>query len=157
MLKKNLLSFIFIFIIFFLDRISKYIILKLAESSNELNLTVTSFLDFNLVWNKGIAFGLLSFNQNFYYNLITLMIILVTTLIFWFLQRTKGTERIGFLMIFGGSIGNIFDRLYYSSVIDFIDININNFHWFIFNVADIFIFLGVIMLLILELLKKNKI
>ena len=99
----------------------------------------------------------LSFNQNFYYNLITLMIILVTTLIFWFLQRTKGTERIGFLMIFGGSIGNIFDRLYYSSVIDFIDININNFHWFIFNVADIFIFLGVIMLLILKLLKKNKI
>tara|TARA_Y100000389_G_scaffold137407_1_gene134959 strand:+ start:960 stop:1445 length:486 start_codon:yes stop_codon:yes gene_type:complete len=156
-LKKNLLSFFIVTIIFILDRLSKYIILKLSEPLGELNISITSFLDFNLLWNDGIAFGLLSFEQNLYYNVITLVIILVTLIVIWFAHKSKGLEKYCFLMIFGGSLGNIFDRLYYSSVIDFIDININNFHWFIFNVADMFIFLGVIMLLILELLNKNKI
>jgi signal peptidase II len=156
-LKKNLLSFFIVTIIFILDRLSKYIILKLSEPLGELNVSITSFLDFNLLWNDGIAFGLLSFEQNLYYNVVTLVIILVTFIVIWFAHKSKGLEKYCFLMIFGGSIGNIFDRLYYSSVIDFIDININNFHWFIFNVADMFIFLGVIMLLILELLNKNKI
>ena len=156
-IKKNLLNFFIIITIFTLDRLSKYFILKLSEPLGELNISITSFLDFNLLWNDGIAFGLLSFEQSLYYNVITLVIILVTLIIIIFAYKSKGLEKNCFLMIFGGSLGNIFDRLYYSSVIDFIDININNFHWFIFNVADMFIFFGVIMLLILELLKKNRI
>lgn len=155
MLKKNLTNLIIVFSIFFLDRISKYIILSFSESQNEFNYSVTTFLDFNLVWNSGIAFGLFSFDQSIYYNLITSIIILVTLLIIWVALKSKSLEKISYLMIVGGSFGNIFDRLYYSSVIDFIDINYNNFHWFIFNVADIFISLGVLLLIYLEFFKKK--
>ena len=71
--------------------------------------------------------------------------------------KTKGLEKLAFMIVFGGSLGNIFDRLYYSSVPDFIDIHIGNFHWFIFNVADIFITLGVILLITLEIFSKKKV
>ena len=157
MLKKNVSSLIIVFTVFFLDRLSKYIILDLSHASDDLNFSVTSFINFNLVWNKGIAFGLFSFDQSIYYNLITLIIVLVTSAIIWFALKSKGLEKISYLMIIGGSFGNIFDRLYYSSVIDFVDINYNNFHWFIFNVADIFISLGVIILIVLEFLTVKKI
>ncbi len=86
----------------------------------------------------------------------TAVIILITLIIFWMITKTKEIEKLGFMMIFGGSLGNIFDRLYYNSVPDFIDIHINNFHWFIFNGADIFISIGVILLIVLELFRKNK-
>ncbi len=153
MLKKNLLSFFIVTIIFTLDRLSKYIILELSKPLDQLNISVTSFLNFNLVWNDGIAFGLLSFRDNFYYNMITCIIITVTSIILWFSIKSRGYEKMGFLMILGGALGNIFDRIYYSSVIDFIDINYENFHWFIFNVADMFITLGIIMLILIEIFK----
>jgi len=155
MLKKNLFSLIIVIVVFSLDRVSKYIILKLSQPLNELNLNITSFLNFNLVWNDGIAFGLFSFEQNFYYNLLTIIIIIITSIIIWLAFKANGLEKISYLMIIGGSLGNIFDRIYYSSVLDFIDISINNFHWFIFNVADIFISIGVILLIILEFFKKK--
>jgi len=156
MLKKNLFSFLLVVSIFTLDRVSKYIILEKSKALEVLNINVNSFLNFNLVWNNGIAFGLLSFNENFYYHSITFLIILITVLIVWFAYKSNGLEKISFLMITGGSLGNIFDRLYYSSVIDFIDLNYNNFHWFIFNVADIFITLGVVVLITLEFFKLKK-
>ena len=154
--KKNFLSFFVVTIIFSLDRLSKYIILRLSEPSGELDISITSFLNFNLLWNDGIAFGLFAFEQNIYYNLITSIIIFITILIIWFAYRSKGLEKISFLLVIGGSFGNLFDRFYYSSVIDFIDLSYKNFHWFIFNVADIFISLGVIMLISLELFKNKK-
>ena len=154
-LKKNIPSLLIVFIVFLLDRVSKYIILKLSQPLGELDISVTSFLDFNLIWNNGIAFGLFSFEQNFYYNFFTLLIILITSIIIWLSYKADGLEKISYLMIIGGSLGNIFDRIYYSSVPDFIDISINNFHWFIFNVADIFISAGVILLIILEFFKKK--
>ena len=156
MLKNNIFSLFLVIFIFTLDRLSKIIIIKLSEPLNELNISVTSFINFNLIWNEGIAFGLLSFDDKFYYNLITLLIVLITSIIIWFANKSKGVEKLGFLMIVGGSLGNLFDRIYYSSVPDFIDISINNFHWFIFNVADIFITIGVILLIILEFFKKKK-
>ena len=157
MIKKNFLSLFFIGIIFLLDRISKYYILETSKSFEKFNIQITSFLNFNLIWNDGIAFGLFSFQQNVYYKIITIIIVIITAIIIWFALRSKGLEKIGFLMISGGSLGNIFDRLYYSSVIDFIDISYNNFHWFIFNVADIFITSGVIMLISIEFIKSKKI
>ena len=157
MLKRISRDFWIIFFIFLLDRSSKYFITNLSDPMNGLNIEITSFLNFNLIWNKGIAFGLLSFDQDFLYNIITFVIFLITILIFWFSQKTKGLEKIGFLIIVGGSSGNIFDRIYYSAVADFIDISINNFHWFIFNVADIFISIGVITLIMLEIFFKKKI
>ena len=109
------------------------------------------------MWNNGIAFGLFSFNQNIYYNVITSIIILVTSAIIWIAYKSNGLEKVSYLVIIGGSFGNIIDRLYYSSVIDFIDISYNNFHWFIFNVADIFITSGVIILIVLVYMSKQKV
>ena len=156
MLKKNILNLFFVIFIFTLDRLSKIIILKFSEPLNELNISITSFINFNLIWNEGIAFGLLSFDNQVYYNLVTLLIVLITLIIIWLANKAIGIEKISFLMIVGGSLGNLFDRIYYSSVPDFIDISVNNFHWFIFNVADIFITIGVILLIILEFFKKEK-
>jgi|TARA_Y100000389_G_scaffold203603_1_gene252630 signal peptidase II len=153
-LKKNI-SLIIVLVVFLLDRISKYIILKLSQPLGELDIYVTSFLNLQLIWNNGIAFGLFSFEQNIYYNLFTFLIITITFIIIWLSYKTEGLEKISYLLIIGGSFGNIFDRIFYSSVPDFIDISINNFHWFIFNVADIFISIGVILLIILEFFKKK--
>ena len=157
MLKKKIVIFYIAGIIFILDRLSKYYILVLSKSVEKLDIAITPFLNFNLIFNKGIAFGLLSVNENFYYNIITLLIISITLIILIMAVKTSGIERYSFSMIFGGSLGNIFDRLYYTAVIDFIDIHINNIHWFIFNIADIFISLGVITLIIKEFFGKKKI
>jgi len=154
-IKKNIFSLILILSIFFLDRLSKIIIINLEPLYGIKSYPVFSFLNFELVWNDGIAFGLLSFNDKFYYNFITLVIIIVTLVILFLMIKSSNLEKYGFLMVFSGSLGNIFDRLYYSSVPDFIDIHYNNFHWFIFNVADIFITLGVFLLIYTEFLKKN--
>ena len=150
--KKNFfVNFFLIISIFSLDRFSKFYVI----SQSEKNLFISQFLNINLIWNDGIAFGLFSFEKEIYYNILTGVIILITFIIFWMITRTEKLEKIAFISIFGGSLGNIFDRLYYKSVPDFIDIHINNFHWFIFNVADIFITLGVILLISIEIFKKN--
>ena len=156
MLKKKLIIFYIAISIFILDRLSKYFILELSSAGENFNIPITSFLNFNLVWNNGIAFGLFSFNEQFYYNIITLVIIIITLVILFFAIKSDGVEKIGFSMIFGGSLGNIFDRLYYTAVVDFIDLHINNIHWFIFNVADMFITLGILILIFLELIKKKN-
>ena len=155
MLNKKIFNFFIVLIIFILDRLSKFVIIKLSEPLGELNLSISSNINFNLIWNDGIAFGLLSFNDNFYYNMISALIVLITLIIIWLAIKSKGIEKLCFLMIIGGSLGNLYDRIYYSSVPDFIDISFNNFHWFIFNVADIFISIGVIILIFLEFFKKK--
>ena len=155
MKKKIFWNFFFILIIFLLDRVTKISIINFLENSDNGHIQITNFLSFNLIWNEGIAFGLFSFDQELYYNFLTIIIVLVTTIILWMIIKTKGLEKIAFLMIFGGSLGNIFDRLVYSSVPDFIDLHYNNFNWFIFNVADIFISIGIILLIYLEFFKKK--
>ena len=157
MIKNNFWNIFFIFIIFIIDRISKIAIINSTEKFGEKNIEVNSFLNLNLIWNDGIAFGLFSFNDKIYYNILTIIIILITLIILWMITKTAKFEKIAFIMIFGGSIGNIFDRLYYSSVPDFIDFHINNFHWFIFNVADIFITIGILLLIYLEIFIKKKV
>ena len=154
---KNIyINFAVILSIFFLDRFSKLYIIHLDKKLVNSEIYFSKFFNIQLIWNDGIAFGLFAFNDNFYYNSLTGIIITVTLIIFFFMLKTKGIEKYCFMMIFGGSLGNLFDRLYYSAVPDFIDIHYENFHWFIFNVADIFISLGVILLIILELLDKKK-
>ena len=155
MLKKNIFYFFFILFIFILDRISKLWIISIFNSENNLEIKISSFINLNLIWNKGIAFGLFSFGEKFEYNLLTGLIIIIIVIVFWMIIKTKGFEKYGFLMILGGALGNIFDRLYYSAVPDFIDIYYKNFHWFVFNVADIFITVGVLMLIINEITIKN--
>ena len=155
--KERIWNLLFIIGIFALDRLTKIAIINSTDLYGEKIFTITSFLNLNLIWNDGIAFGMLSFQEKNYYNFLTGIIILITIIIFWMITKTTKIEKLAFMMIFGGSIGNIFDRLYYSSVPDFIDFHINNFHWFIFNVADIFITFGVILLICLEIFSKKKI
>ena len=156
MFKKHLVDFSIIIFIFLIDRVSKFLIISTPETYEQYGITITSFLNFNLIWNEGIAFGLFSFDEKLYYNLLTLFIILITMIIIWLMLKSNGFEKFSFIMIAGGSLGNIFDRIFYSAVPDFIDIHVNNFHWFIFNVADIFITLGIISLISIEILGNKK-
>ena len=153
---KSLVNSLFVLILFCIDRFSKIYVIELAEETNVSEIYLTSFLNSYLVWNTGIAFGLFSFSNEFTYNLFTTLIILVNLIIIYLAIVTKDFRRYFFLLILGGSFGNLFDRLFYGSVPDFIDFHIGNFHWFIFNIADIFITVGVICLILAELLYKKE-
>ena len=154
--KKIILNFIIVGVIFLTDRLSKIYILKIAELENTVDVYLTSYLNLYLIWNKGIAFGLLSFDDNFIYNTITSIIVIISVVVLGMIIKNEGLKRYSLLFVFGGSIGNLFDRIYYSAVPDFIDFHINNFHWFIFNVADIFITLGIVCLILAEIFTNNE-
>ena len=148
---------IIILAIFLLDRITKIYLLNLEASGTEIDFYINSFLNFYLVWNTGIGFGLVSLEANIYYHIITLIIVFVNMGLIYFLIKSKGLYAYLLATIIGGSLGNLFDRVYYYAVPDFIDFHLKNFHWFIFNVADIFITLGIIGLIFVELTKKETI
>ena len=154
--KKILINLIIISVIFLVDRISKIYILKIAEFENTVDIYLTPYLNLYLIWNKGIAFGLLTFDENIVYNIISLIIATVTIVIFVLIISSNGVKMYALISVLGGALGNLFDRIYYSAVPDFIDFHINNFHWFIFNVADIFITLGIICLIYAEIFNKNE-
>jgi signal peptidase II len=155
-LKKNLSNFILILAIFLADRFSKIYILRIAEIENTVNIYLNPYLNFYLIWNKGIAFGLFSFDKTSIYYIITSIIVIISLIVLIMMLRSDGFKKYSLLFVFGGSIGNLFDRLYYSAVPDFIDLHINDFHWFIFNVADIFITIGIICLIFGEVFINNK-
>ena len=154
--KKIIIYFLITLLIFTLDRISKIYIINIAETYGKVDIYLNQFINIILVWNTGIGFGLLSFEKQFIYNLITIIIILVNFVILYLGVKASNFKGLIFFVILGGSLGNLFDRLYYSAVPDFIDFHINNFHWFIFNVADIFISLGVICLISVEIFVKKE-
>ena len=155
-LKKLLIYFLIVNLIFFLDRITKIYILNLAEMNGSIDIFVNNFLNIILVWNSGIGFGLLSFEKDFIYNLITLLIVFINIIIVYLAINSNNSKSYFFVMILGGSLGNLFDRIYYSAVPDFIDLNYNNFHWFVFNVADIFITIGILCLIFVELFFNKR-
>ena len=157
MLKKKYIIYLLLkFIIFFLDRFSKNYILGIAETEGSVNIFINSYLNLYLVWNTGIGFGLLSFDQSLFYNSITLLIVFINLLIIYMIIKTDDIRSYFLVFVLGGSLGNLFDRLYYSAVPDFIDINYEDFHWFIFNVADIFITFGIICLIFAELMNYKS-
>ena len=156
MIKKNYLGFVIILIAFILDRVSKILIINHSNTFGKLEISLNPFLNLNLIWNEGIAFGLFSFDEKNYYNLLTFLIIGIILVLLWLMFRSSGLEKLGFASVIGGSLGNVTDRIFYSSVPDFIDLNYNGFHWFVFNVADIFITLGVMILIFCEFKKKEK-
>ena len=162
MFKVNFRKILFygtiISIIFVLDRISKIYILKKIELENTVDIYLTPYLNFYLIWNKGIAFGLFSFEKLFIYHSISFIIFIISIVLIIMIIKSDGFKKYSLILILGGALGNLFDRIYYSAVPDFIDLHINGFHWFIFNVADIFITIGVICLILDELFfyKKNN-
>ncbi len=155
-IKKNIFTLILILVIFSLDRISKLIVLNFEKLNGAKNYAVTSFLNFELIWNKGIAFGLLSFDKVIFYHIITIIIIMIVIFLMFLLTKSHGLEKYSYIFIIGGALGNLYDRIYYKAVPDFIDFHINNFHWFIFNIADIFITVGVLYLICVEIFIKKS-
>ena len=155
-LKKISLSVFIVFVIFLIDRFFKIYILEIAELENKVDIYLNPYLNLYLIWNKGIAFGLFSFDESFIYNLITSIILTITIVILVMITKSTGFKKYSLLLVFGGSSGNLFDRIYYSAVPDFIDIHINDFHWFVFNGADIFITIGIICLIFDEIFINNK-
>ena len=155
-LKKKLINLILIVSIFAVDRISKIYIIKIFELENKVDIYLTEYLNFYLIWNKGIAFGLFSFNESLIYNVITGIIIIICIVVMVMIYNSSGFKNFSLLFVLGGALGNLFDRMYYSAVPDFIDFHINGFHWFVFNVADIFITLGIICLIFDEIFVNNK-
>ncbi len=147
---------IIILSIFFFDRTTKIYLLNLQEGGVDIDFYIYPFLNFYLVWNTGIGFGLASMETNIYYHILTSIIAIVNIGLIFFLMRFKTISAYLIALIIGGSLGNLFDRIYYYAVPDFIDLHFGNYHWFIFNVADIFITAGIIGLISVEILKKEK-
>ena len=153
-LKENFLFIALLLTIFFLDRYTKITAINILESKK--NIYINDYLNLDLVFNTGIGFGLLSFNENLYYNLVTILILIVIIIIGFFTFKSKKKEKLFFTFILGGAIGNVYDRITYKAVPDFIDFHIGNFHWFSFNIADIFITLGIIFMILTEFTVKEK-
>ena len=155
-LKKIFFNSALILAIFFVDRISKIYIIKISALENKVDIYLTEYLNFYLIWNKGTAFGLFSFNEGFIYSSITAIIIIISIIISIMIYKNNGFKKISLIFVLSGALGNLFDRIYYSAVPDFIDFHFNDFHWFVFNVADIFITLGIICLIFDEIFVNNK-
>ena len=154
--KSFYINALIVFFIFILDRFSKIYVVHLDKVNYSSELYQSKYLNISLVWNEGIAFGLLSFNQNNLYDLLSLLIAIIVLVIFFMIIRNDNVKKYPLLMIFAGAIGNLYDRIIYKAVPDFIDFHIGDFHWFIFNVADIFISLGVFFMILIELIDNNK-
>ena len=156
-LSKNFyISFSIVALIYFLDRLTKIYVIQLDKNNLGLDIFNSAYLNIILIWNKGIAFGLLSFNDSYLYNILSLVISIIVIILVVMSLKSRGFKRYSLLMIVGGALGNLHDRIFFNAVPDFIDFHIGSFHWFIFNVADIFITLGVISMIILEIISNNK-
>ncbi|MDC0952456.1 signal peptidase II [Pelagibacteraceae bacterium] len=151
--KENIYSILLVFLIFAFDRYSKFIIIN---KFNENILYINNFINFDLIWNTGIGFGLLSSNSILFYNFITIFIIFVVIILFYIVFKGDNNEKFILSLVIGGAIGNLYDRVSYNAVPDFIDLHYGNFHWFTFNVADIFITLGITVFIMIGIFKKDR-
>ncbi len=154
--KSFVTNFFLILSIFCLDRFSKIYVINFNENNYGSDLYNSKFLNISLIWNEGIAFGLFSFSDKFFYHILTFLIGVVILIILVMLNKSEGLKKYSLLMILGGALGNFYDRIFFEAVPDFIDFHFENFHWFIFNVSDIFISLGVILMIILEIISNKK-
>ena len=152
---NSIIVFIFVTLTFLIDRVSKILIIKKTNEIGRDQIFLSKFINFELIWNKGIAFGLFSLSDGLSYKLITILIIFIVIILIYFILRSRGYEKFGLMLILGGALGNLFDRIFYNAVPDFIDLHVNNFHWFIFNVADIFISIGVFIMIMTEFINKK--
>ena len=153
--KKFLINFSLVLILFFIDRFSKLYVINLDKELFGPEIFTSKFLNIHLIWNKGIAFGLFSFSETYFYNLISIIIAIIIFALLIMIIRSESLKRFLLILILGGALGNFYDRLIYKAVPDFIDFHINDFHWFIFNVADIFISIGVFFVILYEIIDNN--
>tara|TARA_B100000902_G_C27298679_1_gene911552 strand:- start:1911 stop:2414 length:504 start_codon:yes stop_codon:yes gene_type:complete len=154
--KDFYINIVLIFLIFLFDRLSKIYVIYLDKNLFETEIFISKFLNINLIWNEGIAFGFFSFEERNLYNIITIIIFILILIIIFLLINSSGIKKYSLSMILGGALGNIYDRIFYQAVPDFIDLHVGNFHWFVFNVADIFITIGVIFMILIEIIDKDE-
>ena len=154
--KKFLINFSLVLILFFIDRFSKLYVINLDKELFGPEIFTSKFLNIHLIWNKGIAFGLFSFSETYFYNLISIIIAIIIFALLIMIIRSESLKRFLLILILGGALGNFYDRLIYKAVPDFIDFHVNDFHWFIFNVADIFISIGVFFVILYEIVDNNS-
>ncbi len=150
------INLIIIISIFILDRVTKLYVIYLDKINSGSEIYLSKYLNIYLIWNEGIAFGLFSFDEKNLYNYLTILILIIVVFILFWIIKSKGIQKYALSMISGGALGNLFDRILYRAVPDFIDLHINNFHWFIFNIADIFITIGVFLMILSEFTVKDK-
>tara|TARA_B100000214_G_C23485966_1_gene409384 strand:+ start:19 stop:519 length:501 start_codon:yes stop_codon:yes gene_type:complete len=157
-INKLIIGFVFLVICFALDRLSKIYILNILNNEGQVDFYINQYLNIYLVWNTGIGFGLFSLEDKLFYNIFTAVIVIINFVILYFASIETRIKSFFLMIILGGSLGNLFDRIYYRAVPDFIDLNYAGYHWFIFNIADIFITLGIISLILLEFVnyKRNE-
>ena len=154
--KAIYINLIIIFLIFILDRLTKIYIIYLDKINSGSEIYLSKYVNIYLIWNEGIAFGLFSLDEKNLYNYLTIFIFIIVLLILFWIIKSNGIQKYALLMIFGGALGNLYDRIFYRAVPDFIDLHINNFHWFIFNIADIFITIGVFLMILSEFIAKDR-
>ena len=154
--KTFYINLIIIISIFILDRVTKLYVIYLDKINSGSEIYLSKYLNIYLIWNEGIAFGLFSFDEKNLYNYLTIFILIIVVFILFWIIKSKGIQKYALSMISGGALGNLFDRILYRAVPDFIDLHINNFHWFIFNIADIFITIGVFLMILSEFTVKDR-
>ncbi len=154
--KTFYINLIIIISIFILDRLTKLYVIYLDKLNSGSEIISSKFLNIYLIWNEGIAFGLFSLDEKNFYNYLTIFISIIIVFILFWIIKSKGIQKYALSMISGGAMGNLFDRIFYQAVPDFIDLHINNFHWFIFNIADIFITIGVFLMILSEFIVKER-
>ena len=152
-LKKE--NFYFLAIIFFIFGIDRYSKIEIINNFSDTSVYLNDFFNFDLIWNTGIGFGFLSTNSTLVYNLVSILIIVVILFIISIFVVSERFDKLIYSIVIGGALGNLYDRLAYKAVPDFIDIHYNNFHWFTFNVADIFITIGILILILRNIFVKN--
>ena len=154
--KKFYISFSIVALIYFIDRLSKIYIIQLDKNNLGSDIFNSAYLNIILIWNKGIAFGLLSFSETYLNNILSLIILIIILILIVMSLKSDGFKKYSLLLIVGGALGNLHDRIFFNAVPDFIDFHVGNFHWFVFNIADIFISLGVIFMILFEFTDNNK-
>ena len=122
---------IIILTLFFFDRLTKIYLINLQSTGTDIDFYIFSFLNFYLIWNTGIGFGLAAMETSIYYHILTLIIVIINIGLIIFLIKSKDILAYLIALIIGGSLGNLFDRIYYYAVPDFIDLHLGNYHWFI--------------------------
>lgn len=154
--KKIFVSSSIILICFLFDRLTKIYTINFFITNNLDNYYINDFLNLSLIWNKGIAFGLLQ-SENSAYHFISIFILAIIIFIIYLIFKTKKKyEMVFFSVIAGGAAGNLFDRFFYNAVPDFIDLHYNEFHWFIFNISDVLISIGILLLVIFDIIRFKE-
>ena len=154
--KKFYIYLFFVFLIFISDRLSKIYIINESLKNLDSFILKSTYLNIRLIWNEGIAFGLFSFDDKFLYHSLSLLILVIILVIIYMIIKSEGLKKFSLMLILGGALGNFYDRIAYGAVPDFIDFHVNGFHWFIFNIADIFISIGVFALILIEIFDKQN-